>query len=120
MEMGKKPFFLSPIIFFTSFSVTGRKKTGPGGKILYCFSSNSYPRSCLGSSVPDPHVFGPPGSGSTSQRTRSGSRSCSGSGSSYHHAKNFIKKNLDSYNFVALVDFLSWKHYVNVPSKNNN
>jgi hypothetical protein len=30
---------------------------------------------------PDPHVFGPPGSGSTSQRYGSGS------GSFYHHAK---------------------------------
>jgi hypothetical protein len=31
----------------------------------------------------DPHVFGPPGSGSISQRNRSGS----GSGSFYHQAK---------------------------------
>jgi hypothetical protein len=42
MEMGKNTIFLSPINFFTSFSVTSRKKTGPGGKILYCFSSSSY------------------------------------------------------------------------------
>jgi hypothetical protein len=41
------------------------------------------------SSVPDPHVFGPPGSGYGS-----------GSGSFY-------------------LDFLSLKNYVNVPSKNN-
>ncbi len=34
---------------------------------------------------PDPHVFGPPGSGSISQRYGSGSGS--GSGSFYHHAK---------------------------------
>ena len=40
MEMGKKYHF-SPINCFTSFSVTSRKKTGPGGKILYCFSSSS-------------------------------------------------------------------------------
>jgi hypothetical protein len=32
MEMGKNTTFLSPINFFTSFSVTRRKKTGPGGK----------------------------------------------------------------------------------------
>jgi hypothetical protein len=39
MEMGKKiPFFFPPLIFFTSFSVTSWKKTGLGGKILYCFS----------------------------------------------------------------------------------
>ena len=48
---GKKYRFLSPINFFTSFSVTSRRKTGPGGKILYCFSSSSYPRSCLGRKV---------------------------------------------------------------------
>jgi hypothetical protein len=34
---------------------------------------------------PDPHVFGPPGSGSTSQRY--------GSGSVYHHAK-IVRKTL--------------------------
>ena len=51
MEMGKNTIFLSPINFSTSFSVTSRKKTGPGGKILYCFSSSSYPRSCLGRKV---------------------------------------------------------------------
>jgi hypothetical protein len=34
---------------------------------------------------PDPHVFGPPGSGSTSER--------SGSGSFYHHAK-IVRKTL--------------------------
>ncbi len=36
---------------------------------------------------PDPHVFGPPGSGSTSQRY--------GSGSFYHHAK-IVRKTLIS------------------------
>jgi hypothetical protein len=36
---------------------------------------------------PDPHVFGPPGSGSTSQRYGSGS------GSFYHHAK-IVRKTL--------------------------
>jgi hypothetical protein len=49
---------------------------------------------------PDPHVFGPPGSGSGS--------SCKNS-----------KKNLDSYYFMALFDFLSLKNDVNVPSKSN-
>jgi hypothetical protein len=54
---------------------------------------------------PDPHVFGPPGSGSgsTSQRY--------GSGSFHQHAKN-SKKNLDSYYFVTLFDFLSLKNDV--------
>ncbi len=61
---------------------------------------------------PDPHVFGPTGSGSTSWRY--------GSGSFYHHAKIVrSKKNLDSYYFVTLFDFLSLKYDVNVPSKSN-
>jgi hypothetical protein len=57
---------------------------------------------------PDPRVFGPPGSGSTSQRY--GSSSCKNS-----------KKNLDSYYLVTLFDFLSLKNDVNVasPSKSN-
>ncbi len=38
---------------------------------------------------PDPHVFGPPGSGSISQRYGSGS----GSESFYHHAK-IVRKTL--------------------------
>jgi hypothetical protein len=42
---------------------------------------------------PDPHVFGPPGSGSTSQMYGSGCGSCSGSGSFYHHAK-IVRKTL--------------------------
>jgi hypothetical protein len=63
---------------------------------------------------PDPRVFGPPGSGSTSQRYGCGS----GSGSFYQHAKN-SKKNLDSYYFVTLFDFISLKNDVNVPSKSN-
>jgi hypothetical protein len=61
----------------------------------------------------DPHVFGPSGSGSTSQRYGSGSGS--GVGSFYHHAK--IVKNLDSYDFVTIFDFLSLKNDVNVPLK---
>jgi hypothetical protein len=46
-------------------------------------------------SVPDPYVFGPPGSASGS---------CSGSGSFYHHAKN-SKKNLDSYFLLLFLTF---------------
>jgi hypothetical protein len=63
---------------------------------------------------PDPHVFGPSGSGSTSQRYGSGS----GTGPFFYHAKK-SKKNLDSYYFVTLFDFLSLKNDVNVPSKSN-
>ena len=45
---------------------------------------------------PDPHVFGPPGSGSnghSGQRYGSGSGSCPGSGSFFHHAK-IVRKTL--------------------------
>ncbi len=51
----------------------------------------------------------------TSQRYGSGS----GSGSFYDHAKIGSKKNLDSYYFVTLFDFLSLKNDVNVASKSN-
>jgi hypothetical protein len=60
---------------------------------------------------PDPQAFEPPGSGS---QYISGSGS--GSGSFYPHAK-IVRKNLDSYYFVTLFDFLSLKNDVNVPSK---
>ncbi len=43
---------------------------------------------------PDPRVFWPPGSGSTSQRYEFGSGSGSESGSFYHHAK-LIRKTLN-------------------------
>jgi hypothetical protein len=42
---------------------------------------------------PDPHVFGPPGSGSGSTSQRYGSGSGPGSGSFYHHAK-IVRKTL--------------------------
>jgi hypothetical protein len=61
---------------------------------------------------PNPHVFGPPGSGSISQRYGSGS------GSFYHHA-NIVRKTFDSYYFVTLFDFLSLKNDVNVSSESN-
>ncbi len=73
-----------------------------------CASTSWVRRACI--SVPDPpepRVFWPPGSGSTSQRY--------GSGSFYHHAK----KNLESYYIVTILDFLSLKINVNVPSKIN-
>jgi hypothetical protein len=45
---------------------------------------------------PDPHVFGPPGSGSTSQRY--------GSGSFYHHAK-IVRKTLISTILLLFLTF---------------
>jgi hypothetical protein len=50
---------------------------------------------------PDPHVLGPPGSGSL-----------------YHQAK-IVGKNLDSYCFVTSFGLFSFENYVNVPSKSN-
>jgi hypothetical protein len=58
---------------------------------------------------PDPHVFGPPGSGSSSQRYGSGS------GSFYHHAKIVRKTLIPS--FFTLFDFSSLKNDVNLASK---
>jgi hypothetical protein len=58
-------------------------------EIIFCFKFFTYLFLKVHFNVadpnPDPHVFGPPGSGSPSQRY--GSRSGSGSGSFYHHAK---------------------------------
>ncbi len=53
---------------------------------------------------PDPHVFGPPGSGSGSISQRYGSRS--GSGSFYHQAKK-VRKTLIPTSLWLLFDFLS-------------
>ncbi len=69
---------------------------------------------------PDPHIFGPSGSGSICQRYRygSGSGSCFGSGSFYHKAKIFKK-----LWFLLFCDFfltfLSLKNDVKVPSKSS-
>ncbi len=51
---------------------------------------------------PDPHVFGPPGSGSTSQRYGSGS------GSFYHHAQ-IVRKILIPTIFWLFLTFYLWK-----------
>jgi hypothetical protein len=83
-------------------------------------------------SVADPNVFGPPGSGSgsISQRYGSGSGfgsssgsgfgsgSGSGSGSFYYHAK-IVRKTLIPTIFVTFFNFLSLKNDVNVPPKSN-
>ncbi len=61
---------------------------------------------------PDPHVFGPHGSGSISQRYGSGS------GSFYQQAK-IVRKTLIPTVFWLRLDFLSLKNDVNVPSKSN-
>ncbi len=53
---------------------------------------------------PDPHVFGPPGSGSTSQRYGSGS----GSGSFYQHAK-IVRTALIPTILWLFLTFYLWK-----------
>jgi hypothetical protein len=64
---------------------------------------------------PDPPVFGPPGSGSIRQ-----ARYGSGSGSFYLQAK-IVRNTLTSSVFWLLLEFLSLKNDVNVrvPSKSN-
>jgi hypothetical protein len=72
-------------------------------------------KSCVAD--PDPHVFGPPRSGSTSQRYRSGSGSCSGSGSFDHHAK-IVRKTLIPNILLLFLTFI-FENDVNVASKSN-
>jgi hypothetical protein len=69
----------------------------------------------LKNSVPDPYVFGPPGSGFVSQRygSDSGFGFRSRSGSFHHQIK--IRKTLISSLLRLLYDFLSLKNDVNVP-----
>jgi hypothetical protein len=61
------------------------------------------------SDPPDPHDFGPPGSGSISQRYGSGS------GSFYHHAKVVRKTMIPT--ILCFFLLLTLKNDVNVPSK---
>jgi hypothetical protein len=70
-----------------SAHLAGKYLQGKNGEI-YVISSVPDPNP----DPPDPRVFWPPGSGSTSQRYGSGSDS--GSGSFYHHAK-IIRKTLN-------------------------
>jgi hypothetical protein len=65
-------------------------------------------------SVPDPHVFGPPGSGSFYQQDRCMDPDPDPDPSISN--KN-SKKNLDSYFLWLLLDILSLKNDVLVPSK---
>ncbi len=63
---------------------------------------------CVAGSVPDSHVFGPPWSGSISQRY--------GSGSFYHQAKIVRKTSIPTV-LRLLLDFLFCKNYGNIPLK---
>jgi hypothetical protein len=58
----------------------------------------------------DPYVYGPPGSGSGSFSQRYGS-------GSFHQQAKIVKKNLIQTVLQLLLDFLSLKNLVNVPSK---
>jgi hypothetical protein len=78
-------------------------------KIKHCFVTT------VQDSDPDPHVFGPPGSGSGSTSQRYGSRS----GPFYHQAKE-ARKTLIPTVLWLLLDILFLKNDVNVPSKSNN
>jgi hypothetical protein len=67
---------------------------------------------------PDPHVFRTHGFGSGSISQRYGSESGSQSGSLYHQAK-IVRKALIPTVFWLLLNFISLKNDVNVPSKSN-
>jgi hypothetical protein len=58
-----------------------------GDLLVYKISDTVFPKVADSVPDPDPHVFGPPGSGSTSHRYGSGS----GSDSSHLHAKKVRK-----------------------------
>ncbi len=68
----------------------------------------------LSASVPDPHVFGPPGSGSGSISQRYGS----GSGSFYQQGK-IIRKTLIPTALWLLFWLFIFENEVNAPSKSN-
>ncbi len=91
--------------------------------------------SVLDPDPPDSHVFGPPGSRSTSQRYGSGSTRFTcfwASRIQIHQSEVWIririllsscknsKKTLDSFYFVTLFDFSSLKNHVNALSKSNS
>ncbi len=61
---------------------------------------------------PDPHVFGPPGFGTISLGYGSWSRS-------FYHQAIIVRKILILNVLWLLLGFLSFKNYVNVPSKSN-
>ncbi len=65
---------------------------------------------------PDPHVYGPPGSWSESISQGYGSGSGSGS---FHQQAKMVRKTLIPTVLWLLLDFLSLKNDVNVPSKSN-
>ncbi len=71
--------------------------------IVFISSHNTY-NQCCG------YVFGRPGSGSISQRNRSGS---------FCHQAKLVTKTLISIVLWLLLNFLSLKNYVNVPLKSN-
>ncbi len=73
-------------------------------------SSGEIPAGSVGD--PDLYVFGPPGSGSISTKSGSGSRS-------FYHQAYIVRKTLISTVLRVLYDFLSLKNDVNVASKSN-
>jgi hypothetical protein len=96
-------WFISFLIFGISFAHTQTHIQWPNPKKNMVCGSVADPDP---NPVPDPHVFGPPGSGSISQRY--------GSGSFYQPAK-IVRKTL----IPTIFDFLSLTNDVNVPSKSN-
>jgi hypothetical protein len=73
-----------------------------------CISRISVPDPNPDPDPPAPHIFGPPGSGSTSQRYASGS---------FYHQTKIVRKALIPTVLWLLLYFLSLKIDVKVPSK---
>jgi hypothetical protein len=91
--------YITRNIFYSNCSETKIELNYLEIDFKYFIQSPQYPRQVLRSVVdPDPYVFGPLGSGSVSQRYRSGSGSSS--------SKNSMK-NLDFNCSVTFYDFLS-------------
>jgi hypothetical protein len=103
-------FFLPSKMQFITPKASSKDAQATYSRNLLPSNENIQPRSGSG----DPHVFGPPGSVSISQRC--------GSGSFCHPyiIKQNSKKNLDSYCFVTTFGIFILKNYVNVHSKSNN
>jgi hypothetical protein len=98
---------ICPVVLVTTASTGSMERgrfTASTGKLIVSSVADPDPL--------DPHVFGPPGSGSISQRY--------GCGSGYFYYKEkIVRKTLFSTVLLRLFDFLSLKNDGNVPSKSN-
>ncbi len=104
-----KPGIRSAMLLSTTLNMKD-EGTDLLGQIFTAFNQ------CCGSGSSDPRVFGPPGSGSISQRY--GSRSRSGSGSFCHQAK-IVRKTLIPIALWLIFYFLSFVAILVVTDENS-